>query len=264
MHDTARNREVIRRRRSTVGVLSVALLAGTAMVAEAATLTPTRSQLLRQVSAAREHNLTYAQNEAQVHQMVRSGELVRLRGNAHYQIASFVRWPYAHPSAKLFIERLGKQYHEATGEKLVVTSMVRPRSKQPRNSSKLSVHPTGIAIDLRVSSRRASVQWLSSVLLQLEGRGVLDAAREHRPPHFHLAVFPSQYTNYVAKLEGRSTGSSSATRTAQSAARSTYKVRSGDNLWVISRRFNTTVRDIQSANGLRGSSLRPGQVLTIP
>lgn len=44
----------------------------------------------------------------------------------------------------------------------------------------------------------------------------------------------------------------------------TYKVKSGDSLWSISRRFNTSMADIAAANQMSTSSvLRPGQTLKI-
>lgn len=43
-----------------------------------------------------------------------------------------------------------------------------------------------------------------------------------------------------------------------------YTVRSGDTLWLLSRRFGTTVDAIRQLNGLTGSDLRIGQVLLIP
>ncbi len=43
-----------------------------------------------------------------------------------------------------------------------------------------------------------------------------------------------------------------------------YTVRSGDTLWLLARRFGTTVEEIRRLNGLTGSSLNIGQVLRIP
>lgn len=43
-----------------------------------------------------------------------------------------------------------------------------------------------------------------------------------------------------------------------------YTVKRGDSLWGISRQFGTSVGSIQSANGLSGSEIRVGQVLSIP
>jgi len=42
-----------------------------------------------------------------------------------------------------------------------------------------------------------------------------------------------------------------------------HVVRSGDSLWNIARRYGTTIREIQAANGLAGTQLHIGQVLII-
>lgn len=43
-----------------------------------------------------------------------------------------------------------------------------------------------------------------------------------------------------------------------------YRVRNGDSLWLIARRFKTTTKIIRSLNQLQSSFLRVGQVLKIP
>ncbi len=97
---------------------------------------------------------------------------------------------YARPEVKTFLEQLSCAYHAACGEPLVVTSLVRPISRQPWNASPISVHPTGMAVDLRRSDRHGCRQWLESTLLALEGEGMIEATRERWPPHYHVAVFP--------------------------------------------------------------------------
>ncbi len=44
----------------------------------------------------------------------------------------------------------------------------------------------------------------------------------------------------------------------------TYTVRRGDTLFDIARKFGITVGDLRRANGIRGSRIHPGEVLTIP
>ncbi|RPI12330.1 MAG: LysM peptidoglycan-binding domain-containing protein, partial [Lysobacterales bacterium] len=44
----------------------------------------------------------------------------------------------------------------------------------------------------------------------------------------------------------------------------THRVRRGDNLTAIARRHGISTDELRSANGLRGSTIRPGQVLVIP
>jgi membrane-bound lytic murein transglycosylase D len=43
-----------------------------------------------------------------------------------------------------------------------------------------------------------------------------------------------------------------------------YRVRNGDSLWVIARRFKTTTKDIQALNNLNSSLLKVGQVIKVP
>jgi len=47
-------------------------------------------------------------------------------------------------------------------------------------------------------------------------------------------------------------------------AYSTYTVRSGDSLSRIASRYNTTVNELQSINGINGSTIFVGQEISIP
>ncbi|MEA1936214.1 MAG: LysM peptidoglycan-binding domain-containing protein [Thermodesulfobacteriota bacterium] len=42
-----------------------------------------------------------------------------------------------------------------------------------------------------------------------------------------------------------------------------YRVKRGDSLWLLARRFNTTISEIKGINNLRGSRLRVGQTIKI-
>ena len=70
-------------------------------------------------------------------------------------------------------------------------------SRKLANASSLSVHPTGIAVDLRRPSGRC-LTWLRRTLLAAERRGEIEATEERRPPHFHVAVLPSRYEKVAA------------------------------------------------------------------
>lgn len=48
------------------------------------------------------------------------------------------------------------------------------------------------------------------------------------------------------------------------AAGTAYKVRRGDSLWLIGQRYGVSVEAITKANGLAGTLIYPGQILTIP
>jgi hypothetical protein len=188
--------------RAAFVAITVKLVIFSAAPLDAQTLRGSPQAMQQQNRIALEHEFTFLQTGAQVRRFVESGYLVRVPGNENYELAR-VSYPYARPAVKLFIERLSAQYRAACGEKLVVTSLTRPVSEQPNNASALSVHPAGMAVDLRVSGRATCRSWLERTLLSLERQGVLNAIRENRPPHYHVALFPNQYTQYVARLTGQ-------------------------------------------------------------
>jgi hypothetical protein len=178
----------------------IGLLATYASAEVPVSLRGSPGSMIRQNEVARSLDFAFVQTAAQLRELERDGVLLRLDGNADYEIADFVSFPHARAELKLFIERLSAQYRAATGEKLVVTSLTRPASNQPRNSHQLSVHPTGMAVDLRVSQRAASREWLEETLLSLESQGLLDITRERNPPHYHVALFPEAYLAHVERL----------------------------------------------------------------
>jgi hypothetical protein len=213
------------------------------------------------------HGLHFYETPAGIHAAVERGRFVRLTGNADYRVHN-VSHPFLLPETHTFITRLAAQYRRACGEQLVVTSAIRPRSMRLANSVDRSVHPTGMAVDLRRPTNARCLSWLRSTLLALESGGVIEAVEERRPPHFHVAVFPRQYAGHVAR-QGGSVGrpvvaqaSAPAARTAAAGIR--YQVRRGDSLWAIARRHGTTVESLKSANSLSSPNIRAGQTIVIP
>lgn len=158
------------------------------------TLRGSRASMLRQNGIAKSEAYSFLRTPAQVRSYVEQGNLVPLPGSDDYAVIA--GYPFARPVVRSFIERLSADYRAACGERLVVTSLTRPATRQPSNASPLSVHPAGMAVDLRVSARSECRSWLMRELLALEERGVIDATLEHRPPHFHVAVFPAPYSAY--------------------------------------------------------------------
>jgi hypothetical protein len=235
--------------------------------AYAQSLAGSKASMVRQNRQANQHDYTFLRTSSQVREFVRAGRLVRLSGNSSYRVVD-VSFPYARAEVKTFVERLATQYRGACGEPLVVTSLTRPASRQPRNASPLSVHPTGMAADLRASNRPACRAFLEKTLLTLEARGVLEATREHRPPHYHVSLYPKQYASYlsgrctgvqIARNEGRSGGT-----VAKASNGKRYRVGRGDSLWTIAQRHGTSVASIKKYNGMSSSRLKPGQMLSIP
>jgi hypothetical protein len=185
----------------TITALAVAMLGGAATAAEAksASLRGSRAQMVEQNQVARTHELAFYRTTEDIHAAVARGELVALDGDENYDVADFVRHPFAHPAARLFVERVSAQYREACGQKLVVTSAVRPSNGQPRNAHQLSVHPAGMAVDLRVSDRAACRAWLEDTLMEMERNGLLNGIRENHPPHYHVAIYPEPYMAYATE-----------------------------------------------------------------
>ena len=180
-----------------------ALLTLTALPAMAAapgtSLRGSPGSMVHQHEIAEENDYSFLRDRAAVRRLVDAGYLVRVTAGAGHRLAN-VSFPFARPEVATFIERLGVQYEAACGENLVVTSLTRPTALQPANAHRLSVHPAGMAVDLRVSSKASCRKWLEGTLLSLEGKGLLDATREHRPPHYHVAVFPEAYAAHVERL----------------------------------------------------------------
>jgi hypothetical protein len=267
--------------RSTRFLALLAALAAAALPTwgRAQTLRGSRSSVERMYDQAQRQDLTFYRSSRGVRSAAREGDLVRLQANDDYRISG-ASFAYALPTTRTFVQRLASQYHDYCGERLVVTSATRPRSMRLRNSVTESVHPTGMAVDLRKPSRGSCLRWLRQTLLEVEGEGVVDATEEHHPPHFHVAVFPDQYADYVrgrtghrraASLAGREEeggGERAAhTRPASSArgsARASYRVREGDSLWTIARSHGVSVERLRAANALRSSRLSIGQTIVIP
>jgi hypothetical protein len=182
-------------------LLALAVLAAPAAADVPVTLRGSPESMQRQHRQAREHGLAFVRTPAQVRELERRGELVRLEPNEDFGLREGVSHPVAHPTTRAFLERTAAGYREACGERLIVTSLTRPTTGQPANSHPLSVHPAGIAVDLRISQRAACRTWLERTLLALEAEGVLDVTREQRPPHYHVALFPGPYLAHPERTE---------------------------------------------------------------
>jgi LysM repeat protein len=244
-----------------VPVVGVALAAPGEAAAQ--TLRGGAASLDRQNAQARAHDFTYLRTPADVRRFVEEGYLVPVTPNRDFDVHN-VSFPYARPEVRLFIERLASQYRSACGEKLVVTSLTRPQSNQPWNASSRSVHPTGMAVDLRRSHNANCRNWLERTLLSLEGQGLIEAIYERNPPHYHVAVYPQPYAQYVARI----TGSDPATVVTASVPQvevhnRIHRVAPGETLSRIADRYGVAVSRIRADNNLRGDRILAGQELRI-
>jgi hypothetical protein len=242
----------------------VALGLGLPASAASQSLRGSAASLDRQNRMALDHDYTFIDDGDRVRFFASQGWLVRIEPNSDFALRG-VSYPYARPEVALFVQRLGSQYRAACGEPLVVTSLTRPLTGQPVNASDRSVHPTGMALDLRTPRTRVCRAWLERVLLGLERAGVVEATLERFPVHYHVAVYPRQYASYVEALRTRDGPPPSETTAAAAVSeREPYRVRRGDSLWTIARTHGTTVDELRNRNQLAGSRIYVGQVLSLP
>ncbi len=286
------NRTASRHRRWITPLVLLSLTALSFDPLSSQTLIGSPESMDRQNRQAELQAFTYLRNPEDIEVFVRHGLLVYVPGNGDYQVdgASF---RYARPEVKRFLEWMGHLERAGCGEPLVATSLVRPKSHQPRNASIHSVHPTGMAMDLRRSFRTTCRSLLESTLLDLEGRGILEATKERFPAHYHVALFPEAFSNYLLAIEGGRNlppiqtadlagppvdtiaesappatsvaGAAGSVAARSASARASYhRVRRGDTLVRIARRYGVSTDSLRRANGLRSSRLLSGQRLRIP
>jgi LysM repeat protein len=251
-------------------VIAVLLLA--ANQAQAQSLRGSPTSVKKQYQLAQSYGFSFIKTASEVAPKIESGELHPVSPGQNIELHN-VSYPYAVAETRLFLDRLSQQYHAACGEKLTVTSLLRPTNRQPANAVALSVHPTGMAVDLRIPGTGKCRSWLEKTLLSLEKERVLDVTRERHPPHYHVAVYAEQYETRVAALvakSGQQTIDTQAQPTQAVVVSSgpssdqKYVVRKGDSLWEIAARTGVSVAGLRSANNLQGNRINAGQTLLIP
>lgn len=172
-------------RRIRLFFIPLALLAP--QLAEAQSLRGSPASVDRMYYRAHAERLPFFETAEAVDAAAVSGRVELLRGNMDYAVVG-TRVPYVRPMTLRFIERLAAAHRQACGEPIVVTSGIRPTSRKLRNGHAKSVHPTGMAVDIRKSPGNCR-DWLRRALIGLEAQGLIEATEENRPPHFHIAVF---------------------------------------------------------------------------
>jgi hypothetical protein len=164
----------------------VCLLFGGAAVTDAQSLRGSPAKVNRMYSLAIAGDFGFVKTTKGLNAAVKDGALVKLGSNRYVDLDG-VTYPYALPKTRDFVYSFAVKYHAACGERLVVTSAARPENKQPSNASRWSVHPTGMAVDLRHPSGKC-LTFTRNELLALQAQGLIDATEERHPAHFHVAV----------------------------------------------------------------------------
>ena len=266
------------------GIMAAAACLHTTSAA-AQTLRGSRASVELMYERAQAESLDFMATPNEVYRALEAGTLQTLTFTDDLALDK-AAFPFVLPSTRRFADSLATEFHSACGERLVVTSGVRPLDKQPRNASPQSVHPTGMAVDFR-KPRDKCLAWLRASLVKLEGEGVVEATEERFPAHFHVAVLNQQPQQRVASVKPISGASSAAkvesangdvSLAKQSDARKSgavstsgrekkttaYVVRAGDNLSTIAMHHGTTTEELQKLNGLRASRIKVGQRIQLP
>jgi hypothetical protein len=192
---------------------AISVLALTPLVVEAATLRATRQSQVIQNEQADRDQLSRMEDQEMIARFVRLELLVPVENRTPqfyvHNIPGERR--YLRPWAKLFLERLSRQYHSRFRSPLRITSLVRTeqhqRKLQRRNPNaaapigeKRSAHLTGACVDIsKKGMNRAQMRWVRQVLSSLKEKGYLYAVEEFTIPNFHIMVH-RDYPEYVEML----------------------------------------------------------------
>lgn len=154
---------------------------------------------------ATEAGYIFAADETERDRMVADGTLVRLEGK--YIRLVDVTEPFVFPVVANFVNRLGEQYAARGCGKLEVTGAMRNNKHQATlgNGSSHSVHPTGMAVDLRRAAPSNETEafclnWLEDTLGKIEEQRRIDVTVEKNPRHFHVVAVPHVYEAWLKKL----------------------------------------------------------------
>jgi LysM repeat protein len=259
---------------ASLRLLVIASLLTTVNCAYAQSLHGSKSSVDRMYARAVRNDLDFFRTPKGIYDAVLDSEFVMI-GITTDMTLDDVTYPFVLPGTKDFLYAFAKRYHDACGERLVVTSAVRPSTEQPRNASPKSVHPTGMAVDFRKPAG-SCLTFLRAELIRLEKQGLIEATEEKHPVHFHVALLRTGSTTVVAASANgdvvlgapavpaaTAAPSEAASATAAGAGPSMYTVKRGDTLSEIAKKFGSTVTRLKAINKLRGSVLKPGQKLRL-
>jgi hypothetical protein len=281
-----------RARRGTMLIAAAALVTAAPVVQaqragrQPQSLRGSKASVEKMYDFAQSHRYPFYLTPATLDDAIAKGKLVPLTGDENYELTRGVGFSYATAEAREFVMQFAPQYLAACGAPLTVTSAARPMSRQPRNANPHSVHPTGIAVDIRRPYPGPCLTWVRGALAELEARGFVEATEEHHPVHLHIAVLrapgarftlpdltngvvvarqaPPAGTPVVATANGEVALSPAASATSDSRGR-VYLVRQGDTLWDVAQKTGVSVKALADANHRSPKAvLRPGTTLLLP
>lgn len=141
---------------------------------------------LQQYEYAKQQNLSIMETEATYQHAILRGYFVPL--TSPYLVVLAKR-EYVLPSTAKFVHELAAAYYETGCGQLVVTSAGRLTTERPTNGSPYSVHPAGMAVDVRTKYIPPEcADWLRAYISEREGKLEVDGTQEYHPEHLHVVV----------------------------------------------------------------------------
>lgn len=140
----------------------------------------------QQYHYALELKLPFMATESEYQAQIGSGYFIRLESPF---MEVHAKRPYALPSTVFFVTEMAREYYVFGCGLLVVKDALRLIGERPRNGSLNSVHPAGMAVDIRTKYIPAEcADWLRSYVIQKETEGKVDGTQEWKPEHLHIVV----------------------------------------------------------------------------
>jgi hypothetical protein len=140
----------------------------------------------QQFGYAMENQLPFMTNEADYETRIASGYFVRLEGPF---LEVHAKRPYALPSTVAFATEMSVAYNTFGCGRLVIKDTLRLTTERPKNGSPESVHPAGMALDIRTKYIPVEcADWLRTYISQKEAEGKVDGTQEWKPEHLHIVV----------------------------------------------------------------------------
>jgi Family of unknown function (DUF5715) len=175
---------------------------------------PSRDSLLRQNAEIDRMELPRIQNQAQLDQLIASGDLVPIVASDTLRFDPRLDPDrrYCRPWTRDFLQDLSTAYYSQFHSQIQVNSAVRTvqvqkklrrhnRNAAPEKGETASSHLAGITVDIqRRGMSREQIAWMQDYMMPLKEQGLIEPEEERRQWVFHVAVSG----NYADWRESRS------------------------------------------------------------
>ncbi|MGA8150517.1 MAG: DUF5715 family protein [Terriglobales bacterium] len=163
---------------------------------------PSRDSLLRQNAEIDRLELPRIQNEAELEQLIASGDLVPIvaTDTLRFDPRLDPSRRYCRPWTRDFLDDLSSAYYDQFHNQIQVNSAVRTvqvqkklrrhnRNAAPEKGDTASSHLAGITVDIqRRGMTRAQIRWMEQYLMPLRDEGLVEPEEERHQWVFHVAV----------------------------------------------------------------------------